>query len=149
MSETPKWTAADEAMRWLNEVETVQGGSNGPTIKLRAAILTLGEPVGQLAPMRDALTGLAGWAQMILATDDMPPDLRARFADNHRLTTAVLALAMTPNAPDAGIIQDRLADAIFVLGMVDKNNRIDAGEKGKAWSGRFVVDEVRRVLGGA
>jgi hypothetical protein len=41
-----------------------------------------------------------------------------------------------------------LADALFVLGMVDKNNRIDAGEKGKAWSGRFVVDEVRRVLAG-
>lgn len=45
-------------------------------------------------------------------------------------------------------MQDRLADALFVLGMVDKNNRIDAGEKGKAWSGRFVVEEVRRVLAG-
>lgn len=43
----------------------------------------------------------------------------------------------------------RLADALQVLGMVDKNNRIEAGEKGKAWNGRFVVDEVRRVLGGA
>jgi hypothetical protein len=43
-------------------------------------------------------------------------------------------------------VEERLADALFVLGMVDKNNRIDAGEKGKAWSGRFVVDEVRRVL---
>ena len=41
-----------------------------------------------------------------------------------------------------------LADALFVLGMVDKNNRIDAGENGKAWSGRFVVEEVRRVLAG-
>lgn len=39
-----------------------------------------------------------------------------------------------------------LDDALFVLGMVDKNNRIDAGEKGKAWSGRFVAEEVRRVL---
>ncbi|MEY2854636.1 MAG: hypothetical protein RL030_1768 [Pseudomonadota bacterium] len=46
------------------------------------------------------------------------------------------------------MLQDRLADALFVLGMVDKNNRIDAGEKGKAWSGRFVVEEVRRVLAG-
>ena len=41
MSETPKWTPADEAMRWLNEVETAQGGANGPTIKLRAALLAL------------------------------------------------------------------------------------------------------------
>lgn len=45
MNEAPKWTAIDEAMRWLNEVETVQGGANGPTIKLRAAILEMGEPV--------------------------------------------------------------------------------------------------------
>lgn len=43
-------------------------------------------------------------------------------------------------------LRARLADALFVLGMVDKNNRIDAGEKGKAWSGRFVADEVRKVL---
>lgn len=41
MSETPKWTPADEAMRWLNETETAQGGANGPTIKLRAALLAL------------------------------------------------------------------------------------------------------------
>ena len=40
----------------------------------------------------------------------------------------------------------RLDDALFVLGMVDKNNRIDAGETGKAWSGRFVAEEVRRVI---
>jgi len=43
-------------------------------------------------------------------------------------------------------MQDRLADALFVLGMVGKNNRINAGAKGKAWSGRFVVEEVRRAL---
>lgn len=46
-----------------------------------------------LAPERDALAGLVGWAQMILAAGDMPPKLRGRFADNHRLTTAVIALA--------------------------------------------------------
>lgn len=49
---------------------------------------------------------------------------------------------------DAEALRARLDDALFVLGMVDKNNRIDAGEKGKAWSGRFVADEVRRVLEG-
>ena len=40
----------------------------------------------------------------------------------------------------------RLNDALFVLVMVNKNNRIAAGEKGKAWDGRFVAEEVRRVL---
>jgi hypothetical protein len=50
--------------------------------------------------------------------------------------------------PDGQALRARLDDALFVLGMVDKNNRIDEGEKGKAWSGRFVVDEVRRVLQG-
>lgn len=47
------------------------------------------------------------------------------------------------------VLAEALEEALFVLGMVDKNNRIDAGEKGKAWSGRFVVEEVRRVLSGA
>lgn len=45
------------------------------------------------SPERDALAGLVGWSQMILSADDMPPELRSRFADSHRLTTAVLALA--------------------------------------------------------
>ena len=44
-AEAPQWTAADEAMRWLNEVELAQGGANGPTIKLRAAVLTLARDV--------------------------------------------------------------------------------------------------------
>ena len=57
-------------------------------------------------------------------------------------TRAVECLRRARNA------EATLADALFVLGMVDKNNRIDAGETGKAWSGRFVADEVRRVLAG-
>ena len=44
MSETPAWTVADEALRWLNEVEHAQGGASGSTIKLRAAVLAIGEP---------------------------------------------------------------------------------------------------------
>jgi len=48
MDEAPKWTPADEAMRWLNEVELVQGGSNGPTIKLRAAIAAMNTEAQQL-----------------------------------------------------------------------------------------------------
>ena len=46
-------------------------------------------------------------------------------------------------------LHTRLGDALFTLGMVDKNNRIDAGEKGKAWNGQFVANEVRRVIGEA
>lgn len=40
-----------------------------------------------------------------------------------------------------------IADMLGVLRMVDDNNRVDAGEKRKAWSGSFVAAEVRRVLG--
>jgi hypothetical protein len=39
-----------------------------------------------------------------------------------------------------------LDDALDVLRMVDHNDRIDAGGPGKAWSGQYVIDEVRRVL---
>ena len=49
MSKTPEWTPPAEAMRWLNEVELVQGGSNGPTIKLRAAISAMAEETFALA----------------------------------------------------------------------------------------------------
>ena len=35
-------SASSEVMRWLNEVEVAQGGANGPTIKLRAALLAVG-----------------------------------------------------------------------------------------------------------
>jgi hypothetical protein len=34
-----------EALRWVDEIEKAQGGANGLTIKLRAAIVALGEPV--------------------------------------------------------------------------------------------------------
>ena len=44
----PDWTAACEAMRWLNEVEIAQGGTNGPTIKLRAALAALAARVARL-----------------------------------------------------------------------------------------------------
>lgn len=58
MSEAPEWKPADEAMFWLNELEKMQGGANGPTIKLRAALLAMGEPVSATiearAPLDDA-----------------------------------------------------------------------------------------------
>lgn len=34
----PDWNEACEAMRWLNDIEAMQGGRNGPSIKLRTAI---------------------------------------------------------------------------------------------------------------
>ena len=37
----PDWNTACEAMRWLNDTEIMQGGRNGPTIKLRSAIEAL------------------------------------------------------------------------------------------------------------
>lgn len=37
-TQKPDWDEACEAMRWLNDIEAMQGGRNGPTIKLRAAI---------------------------------------------------------------------------------------------------------------
>ena len=45
MDKAPTWTPAAEAMYWLNEVEKMQGGANGLTFKLRAAVVALGEPV--------------------------------------------------------------------------------------------------------
>lgn len=45
-----------------------------------------------------------------------------------------------------GAVTARLDDALGVLGMVDTNNRIADGGKGKAWRGSFVAQEVRRVL---
>jgi len=43
--------------------------------------------------------------------------------------------------------EQRLADALQVLRMVDDNHRVDDGEVGcKSWRHSFVVSEVRRVL---
>ena len=34
----PDWDEACEAMRWLNDIEAMQGGRNGPSIKLQGSI---------------------------------------------------------------------------------------------------------------
>lgn len=44
LDQSPVWNAQSEAIYWLNEIEKCQGGANGPTIKLRAAILWVFEP---------------------------------------------------------------------------------------------------------
>lgn len=50
----------------------------------------------------DALAGLIGWAQMLLAQPALPPGLRERFANNHRLTTAVIENAKRTNGGKEG-----------------------------------------------
>jgi hypothetical protein len=57
-----------------------------------------------------------------------------------------MAAQPAPAAPEDAMREALLADARQVLGMVDTNHRVDAGERRKAWSGKFVVEEVRRVL---
>ena len=87
MDEAPKWTLADEAMRWLNEVELVQGGSNGPTIKLRAAIAAMNTEVQQLrttvaAPRDDeceAVIACLGDDAALLRNDNLDCEIAANM----------------------------------------------------------------------
>jgi hypothetical protein len=53
MNGTPTRPPAADAVYWLNEVEKMQGGANGLTIKLRAAIAALGEPVSATLEQAD------------------------------------------------------------------------------------------------
>ena len=73
MSEKPIWTAGDEAMRWLNEVELSQGGANGPTIKLRAAILALVRlvPTGRLPTLPEPDHSLDSGAMPFYTAEQM------------------------------------------------------------------------------
>lgn len=77
---------------------------------------------------------------------------------HEREQNALVIAGTTHGAERAGWLEDaayfrrayteatKVADMRMVLRMVDDNHRVDAGEKRKAWSGRFVVSEVRRVL---
>jgi hypothetical protein len=51
-------------------------------------------------------------------------------------------------ADEVDRLRAQLEDATQVLRMADDNNRVDAGEKRKAWAASFVDEEIRRVLGG-
>lgn len=86
---------------------------------------------------------IAGLERRAIAHGKELGELAAQAADvaGERAANALLTDGTTT-------MRAHLDDALFVLGMVEKNNRIDAGEKGKAWNGRFVVEEVRRVLSG-
>ena len=86
-----------------------------------------------LVPERDALA-----EQLACVRQALPAEWRE----------SVPSVAVATVTAELALLRVRLDDALFVLGMVDKNNRIDAGEKGKAWDGRFVTEEVRRVLAG-
>ncbi len=63
-----------------------------------------------------------------------------------RYTGAEVRLWVHNLADEVDSLRASLADALQVLDMVDTNNRVDAGENRKAWSGDFVEAEVRRVL---
>lgn len=127
MNTTPdSLSAVDEAMLWLNEVEKVQGGSNGPTIKLRAAIVALGEPVSatieSIAEPPDALDAARedareGWA-LARKHGDKLMTLEINHAElRHEATRALVAWDGTvlPKGHDA-VLQERMEGLRTVLG---------------------------------
>ena len=103
MGEAPKWTPAAEAVYWLNEVEKVQGGANGPTIKLRAAIAALGEPAS-------ATIEFFGGAHSAKEVERVAGHLAVQLAElRHEATRALVAWDGTvlPKAHD-GLMQERM-----------------------------------------
>lgn len=50
----PEWDATCEAMRWLNDIEAMQGGRNGPSIKLRTAIEAMQAEQAALLRIKEA-----------------------------------------------------------------------------------------------
>ena len=73
VANTPIWTAGDEAMSWLNETELAQGGANGPTIKLRGAILALVRlaPTGRLPALPEPDHSLDGGTTPFYTAEQM------------------------------------------------------------------------------
>ncbi len=72
LARKPIWTGADEEMFWLNEIEKYQGGSNGPTIKLRAAILAAAPQPAQAVPLTDEqFDPFKGWPLDRVEVGDM------------------------------------------------------------------------------
>jgi hypothetical protein len=111
MNDTPTWTPAAEAMRWLNEIETTQGGANGPTIKLRAAILALGEPVSATVEAFDAPHSVAEVERAAGAVAVELAELR------HEARRVLVAWDSTvlPKSHD-GIMQERMESLRAALG---------------------------------
>lgn len=103
MDEAPTWTPAAEAVYWLNEVEKMQGGANGLTIKLRAAIAALGEPVS-------ATVEFFGGPHTVKEVERAAGALALQLAElRHEATRALVAWDGTvlPKAHD-GLMQERM-----------------------------------------
>ena len=52
--QNPDLASACEAMRWLNDIEAMQGGRSGPTIKLRGAIEAMQAEQAALLRIKEA-----------------------------------------------------------------------------------------------
>jgi hypothetical protein len=79
------------AYDWIDDIERMQGGPNGPTIKLRAAIAAMGEPVSATLEQFDE------------------PAFTAQQTDVRRF----MAVASKPHAAIAGTLADEIKAAIF------------------------------------
>jgi hypothetical protein len=103
MDKAPTWTPAAEAAYWLNEVEKTQGGSNGPTIKLRAAIAALGEPASATVEFFGAPHGVKD-------VERVAGHLAVQLAELRHEATRVLVAwdgTVLPKAHD-GLMQERM-----------------------------------------
>lgn len=111
MNEAPIWTPAAEAMRWLNEIEAMQGGANGPTIKLRAALVALGEPVSATVEAFDTPHTVA---EVERAAGSLAIDLVELRHEARRVLVAWDGTVL-PKAHD-GLMQERMESLRSLLG---------------------------------
>lgn len=111
MDEAPTWTPAAEAVYWLNEVEKMQGGGNGLTIKLRAAIAALVEPVSATLEAFEP-------THTVAAVERAAGALAIELAELRHEARRVLASwdgTVLPKARD-GLMQERMEDLRALLG---------------------------------
>ena len=91
---------AVEALEWLDSIEGMQGGANGPTIKLRAAILAMGRSSEQAR-------GLARVASTLALE-------HAELRHEARRVLAAWEGTVLPKAHD-GVMQERMESLRAVL----------------------------------
>jgi hypothetical protein len=105
--------------------------------------------IDAMKPTKEMIDRFLTWPVPASVYPDGTPGKPGRTGTN--LLTATEAEQMLTHAlggldDEIGALKAALNDAVGVLRMVDDNHRVDAGENCKAWSGDFVVAEVRRVL---
>ena len=84
---------------------------------------------------------------IIAIRDNQLPDQGEAF-DCLAFARCILTAQRDTALTERDALRERVEEMRQVLQMVATNNRVDAGEKRKAWNGQFVVEEVRRVLVG-